>query len=235
MQGITREQCELLRKHVAGKRVEELGAGNGELSMLMAELGAESVTMIERKFRANFQLPFFLKGKEHWRIQTDSITAIQTTFEKYVGEAFVGEPPEVVVTRWPVNVADMYMCLLTARANAALIYIGSNTNNNASGGPDFWFQCRNRALLDYLPAFDNTMIVYKGFFDSMPFVPGRIGALRRLCGEEYAALLNWDGGRMLTWEEAETLAAGELTEEYKALMEWTPDRFIQRLQKTYGF
>ncbi len=132
-------QCELVRKHVAGRHVHDLGAGGLALSGLLLELGASSVVAVDK-------VPF----------RRDAVDGRIRLVESY----FKGctEEVEVAFISWPPNTPSALHGLIAR--TPLILYIGKNTDGSACGDPALWHELGTREVLDWLPQRRNELIIY---------------------------------------------------------------------------
>ena len=172
---ISDAQRAVIKKHVEGLVVHDLGAGSCEHSLMLVELGAASVVAIDKE-----SMPKALGGRK--------ISRFQGYFEHYDGDI------DVAFVSWPINHEDQGLLQLVRRAKLVL-YVGKNTDGSMCAWPGFFLEMSGRKILDYVPERPNTLIVYSDFLARRR---------KELRGEERAGATSFDSEkRWLTFEEAE--------------------------------
>jgi len=153
-------QREAVRPYLQGKVVYDLGAGDLLLSVELLALGALRVEALDK---APMPKP------------TDSrINTTRAYFEDYFGR-----PISTSFLSWPANRDDFGLFRLVEQSDT-VIYLGKNTDMTACGSPALFKRFLKREVLEYLPAFKNTLIVYG---------PRRVSG-RKPLGEEFAGIYN---------------------------------------------
>lgn len=132
-------QADILRRHLGGRVVHDLGAGNLGLTRRLLDLGALSVVAVDKE-----RLP---------RLRDPRIRCVSTTFEKCL------DTPDVAFVSWPSNRPLPGLVPLLHRAQL-VIYLGKNTDGSACGHWTLFSSLLHREVLAYLPERENTMIVY---------------------------------------------------------------------------
>lgn len=165
---LTDQQARVVAQHVAGREVHDLGAGDLALASQLLTLGATTVSALDRNLPRKSPDP--------------RIFLTQGYFHQYRGDI------EVAFVSWPCNWQDRGLTGLLRRT-PLVIYVGKNTDGTVCGGEDFWRSLQGREVLAYLPAPDNSLIVY-----------GPRNANRPLLGEEWAGL---ETERIVSYEELE--------------------------------
>jgi len=135
---LTNEQAEVVARHVAGREVADLGAGDGRLTLRLVEFGAIKVVAVEKERLTQPERP-----EIEWRSQ---LFADQTDL------------PNVVFCSWPSTHANGLAALL--RTARVVILLSKNTDGTVCGSPRIFNYLRQRALLAYVPARRNTLSVY---------------------------------------------------------------------------
>jgi hypothetical protein len=135
---LTARQRTILTKHVRGKVVHDLGAGDLELSEVLVSLGAREVYAIDKMDK-----PRILPHKVHYKKALFYDLPATT-----MGTVFVS---------WPIN----YESNLVPHIKRAgiVIYLGCNTGGSACGTSSFFRETVHRALLDYEPDRHNTLLI----------------------------------------------------------------------------
>ncbi len=180
MSRLSQKQREVLAKHVKGRVVHDLGAGDCMLSLELLELGAREVVSVDKE-----RMP---------PADRTGLRRVQATFQEYVQEVDL-ESLDVVFVSWPVNYHVPGLTTLMAEAKTS-IYVGKNTDMEMCGWPALFKGLMQHEVLDAVPEWRNTLIVYGGLTSEA----------RPLVGDEVAILSSYDG-RMLTFEQAERRAA----------------------------
>ncbi len=158
---LTDEQEAVVRNFVAGYNVHDLGAGQLGMAAKLRDLGAHTVTAVDKIYR---YLPFS---------PPTLVTLVGEYFEEYAAH---GHYIDVAFVSWPEawrldGIVDL---LRTARV---VIYLGSNFDGTACGTEDMFRHLSRRNVLALVPHKWNSLIVY-----------GNDIVQRRLLPEEYAAL-----------------------------------------------
>jgi hypothetical protein len=131
-------QRKALAKHVRGKIVHDLGAGDLELSQELLKLGASEVYAIDKEARPRR----FLTAHLHYK-------------ESYFKD--VKSRMDTLFLSWPVNrEADLGPHLTQA---LSIIYLGCNTGGSACGTPSLFKALLRRELLDYEPDRWNSLVI----------------------------------------------------------------------------
>lgn len=162
---LSSDQKLVLRPHVEGRRVMDLGAGSGYLALLLAEeLGAAKVIAVEQD----------ALDIVHDRVEVlhERFTALE---RRALGTRTLGV--DVAFLSWPwTNQSDALIGLLELAPVA--VYLGRNTDGTACGNRPLFDHFRSREVRAYVPERRNSLIVYGG----------PVTGPRRLVGEEWAAL-----------------------------------------------
>jgi hypothetical protein len=184
---LTPPQRAALRPFVEGKVVHDLGAGDGEMSLALVDLGAAQVIAVEEMHRN----PAVLGKGPRIRREVKRFKTYAATMPVF------GVTIDVAFVSWPDNRVDEG---LLALVNAARVvaYLGKNTDGTACGGRDFWDALMLRPVYAYEPDRSNTLIVYSEARNPVPYYPLR--------GEEKAA---FSRVKIMTYEEAEGLPPQE--------------------------
>jgi hypothetical protein len=156
---LTHTQEQVLSKHVRGKIVYDLGAGDLSLSRRVLELGASHVRCIDKEAKSKKKLPRCMSYE-------------QTYFHQWQS----GFPLDVAFCSWPANYETNVLPLLL-RAQT-IIYLGKNTDGTACGTVSLFEHSITRELLDYSPHHLNSLIV----------LGQKLQEPRRPVGEELAGL-----------------------------------------------
>ena len=174
---LSEKQAAIVRRHVTGKEVHDLGAGFLELAHELLKLGATKIIAIEKEF---------LPVCEDARIER-----LKMYFADYDALGS-GGPIDIAFISWPANRHDQGLLDLVSRAET-VIYLGKNSDGSSCGHPRLFYALLHRELLDYLPERKNTLIVY-GKKRNEPRPPR---------GEERAGRIQLDGGAILSYETVE--------------------------------
>jgi hypothetical protein len=137
---LTREQSNVLAAVVRDRTVHDLGAGTGELSDLLVELGAEKVIAIDKAW---------LGRKAPPKVDVHNC---------YFHE-FKGPDPDIAFLSWPVNWKVDGLLDLLAKARL-VIYLGTNTGGSACGWPGLFEHLLRRTIVVHAPDMRNTLTVY---------------------------------------------------------------------------
>lgn len=140
-----------LRKVVTDKQVIDCGAGSLELSNIIANLGALSVTALD---------PIWANSAKPQPLLHEAVTLLPLTFKQFL--PLLGEEPfDVAVVSWPINNEQTMLDLLRIlRKVPVVVYIGSNFNGSACASPVFFQQMLRRRLVAEHEDLRNTMLVY---------------------------------------------------------------------------
>lgn len=157
---MTPEMRVVLREHVVGAEVWDLGAGSLGRAREMLEMGASRVLAVDKG-----QMP----------ASSDSRLETHITL-------FLDLPPpeggiDVAFLGWPQNSSLLGLTELLVRSRK-VVYLGSNTNGSACGNSSLFTHFSVREVLAHVPHTRNSLIVYGGWL-SHP---------RKPLPEEWAAL-----------------------------------------------
>ena len=166
------EQEAVLRNFVMGYNVHDIGSGQLGLSRKLIELGAHTVTAIDKLY-ADFRNNNF-KDCAPWVPPHPGITLVGEYFEEY---ASYGHFIDVAFVSWPeaYHPDNGLVALLTGVRT--VIYLGTNFDGTACGSIALFQHLSRRNILATVPHKWNTLLVY-----------GNEQQTRRLLPEEYAAL-----------------------------------------------
>lgn len=168
MSRLSPAQRAVVARHVSGRRVHDLGAGDCSLSVELIGLGAMEVVAIDKEAMPRVDIP--------------ELRQVRSKFLD-VAAALVEKPAEVAFVSWPVNNNVPGLVTILSEAEK-VIYVGKNTDGSACGWPGlFKIALVTREILDHVPERRNTLIVYGGFSEGD----------RPLVSEEIAALSMFDG------------------------------------------
>ncbi len=134
---ISDTQWRVVRKHVDGLVIHDLGAHLCEHSLKLLELGAASVVAVDKE-----AMPFVDRR----------VSRVRTLFADYDGEI------DVAFLAWPVNHYDRGLLRLAGAAKK-VIYVGKNTDSSMAASPSFFHAMASRRVLDYVPEKPNALIV----------------------------------------------------------------------------
>lgn len=150
-------QADAVRAHVAGKVVHDLGAGDLELAHQLVEFGAAEVVAVDKEIRGE--------------PRSSRVRLLESEFRD------LPRGIETVFCSWPMNWRmDIAPVLISAKT---IIYLGSNFDGSACGGDDFWGVVTIRNILEHVPAYPNTLIVYGPRFSERALVPEEGAAMHR--------------------------------------------------------
>lgn len=165
------EQEAVLRQFVMGYNIHDIGAGQLGLSKKLIELGAHTVTAVDRIY-ADFRNNNF-NDCAPWVAPLPGISLVGEYFEEYARH---GHFIDVAFISWPEAYHQQGIVQLIERARV-VIYLGSNFDGISCGSEDMFCTLSQRNVLATVPHRFNTLIVY-----------GNEWVARRLLPEEYAAL-----------------------------------------------
>ncbi len=140
------EQLDVLRPHVLGRHVHDLGAGNGRLGAALLGLGASFVTVVDQSYSRP--------------LRAGRLECIGAAWHEYqprepIGLAFLSWPPYLLGA--PPDVLGALPRLLAKVPMVA--YLGSNFGA-VCGNPELWRHLATRAVVEHVPHARNTLIVY---------------------------------------------------------------------------
>ena len=160
---LTDEQEAIVRNFVMGYNVHDLGSGQLGLAMKLVELGAHTVTAVDKEYSHRlFYSPH------------PSITLVGEYFEEYARH---GHFIDVALVSWP-EVYNQQGLELLLRYARTVIYLGTNFDGTACGSAEMFNHLVQREVLALVPHKWNSLIVYGQ----------RVQGSRKLLPEEYAAL-----------------------------------------------
>jgi hypothetical protein len=140
-------QADVLREHVAGRAVADLGAGTMVLAKRMIALGAARVLAIDCAFERVFGPAFeHLPISMHRGRFADCETIIRE------------HGARVALLSWPSNYHTGVARILPLFDVVA--YLGSNVDGTACGDASMWRNLRGREVLADLPDRANTLTIY---------------------------------------------------------------------------
>lgn len=156
---LNRHQKQVVERNVEGQVVVDLGAGDGNLSLELVELGARRVIAVDKN-----PMPRYL-----------SEAGAETVCLPFKRLVFL--PADVAFLSWPDNHEQKGLLEILERI-PVVVYLGKNTDGAACAWPLFFARMLEREVLDYVPAPENTLIVWG---------PRRV-VQRQPLGEELAGL-----------------------------------------------
>lgn len=173
---MTPEMRGAISPHISGEVVWDLGAGNLWHSKMLVALGATEVIAVDKEMLPPVPDP---------RIHTLScyFDAMPVPLEGI----------SVAYLAWPINHHHIPGLEWILSRSRRVVYIGSNTNGSACGGPGLMEHLATRSVLAHIPGVRNSLIIY-----------GEWAGERALLPEEWAAL---HPERMWTLEEATEAAS----------------------------
>lgn len=143
---INDEQRQILQAHVTDRIVEDLGSGDGSLSVLAMDLGARSVLSIDGEDPID---PVYRHG----------VIPVRATFEAWTRAMLVTRSEHhVALVSWPQTCGDFSLNLLL-RLFSKVIYLGRNDGGTACGSWLFWEHLMEREVLVHHSAA-NALTVY---------------------------------------------------------------------------
>jgi hypothetical protein len=146
----SQSQLPVIARHVAGRRIHDLGAAHRNLSVQLLELGASHVVAIESE------------TYPHAAVHPN-LTVVQTYFRAYQ------DPIDVAFVSWaPNNPCGLHVLL--ARA-PLVIYLGRCTDGSFCGYPAFWRTLQQREILDRVNERKNVLLVYGPRIVERPLEP----------------------------------------------------------------
>jgi hypothetical protein len=137
---LTREQSVILAAVVRDRVVHDLGAGSGELSDILVELGATKVIAIDKDWRGSKNLK--------------NVEVHPCYFHD-----FAGPDPDVAFLSWPVNWHVNGLVELLEKARL-VIYLGTHTGGSACGWSGLFDHLLSRTIVIHAPHWKNTLTVY---------------------------------------------------------------------------
>lgn len=172
------EQELIVRRYVQGHDVHDLGAGQLGMSKKLIELGAHTVTAVDKDY----------ESRMHLYGTFPRITLVGETFEQYARhEHYI----DVAFVCWPECYQQRGIVRLLMNVRT-IIYLGTNFDGTACGSTEMWEHLRHNEVLAYVPHRFNNLIVYNG----------TRWIARRPLPEEYAGL-HRDGPPLVYGEDYE--------------------------------
>jgi len=178
---LSHEQRKVLKKHVQGRVVHDLGAGTGFLARKIARMGAEKVIAVE---------------KDKSMIDPQLVDHPRVVVKHGVFGCVACDDMDVGFVSWPYNQESPVLLGLLRHAKT-VVYLGKNTDATSCGWHGLFESFLERRVLDYVPEKRNTLIVY-GERLRKP------RTLKSANGEERAALTQSLVAKWLKFEEVET-------------------------------
>lgn len=137
---LTPEMGEILRPHIAGVEVWDLGAGDLVYSRRLLALGAKSVVAVDKS-----EMPEDPTVKRVWAYFKDVA----------VPEGGIA----VALVAWPQNTPLHGLVDILTRCRK-VVYLGSNTDGNACGNTGLFSHFLSRQVLAHVPYRRNSLVVY---------------------------------------------------------------------------
>lgn len=159
------EQEAVVRTFVQGMNVHDLGAGQLGMARKLVELGAHTVTAVDKDYEGRLQL---------YQDRPAQVSLVGETFEEYARH---GHFIDVAFVCWPECYQQEGIVELINKVRV-VIYLGSNFDGTACGCTDMWENLKRKEVLALVPSRWNSLIVYAG----------QKWIARRPVPEEYAAL-----------------------------------------------
>lgn len=158
---LTDEQEAVVRTFVAGYNVHDIGAGQLALAQKLIELGANTVTAVDKCYSHTL-----VKSLPH-------ITLVGEYFEEYAKH---GHVVDVAFLSWPEAYQQQGVVQLIEDARV-VVYLGNNFDGVSCGSEEMFQHLVQREVLGLVPNQFNSLIVY-----------GNSRIKRRPLPEEYAGL-----------------------------------------------
>lgn len=168
---LTDEQEAVVRNFVMGYNVHDLGAGQLGMAGKLMELGAHTVTAVDRIYSQQVIYP------PH--------PLIRTVGESFVEYARHGHHVDVALVSWP-EVDEQQGIVQLVRDPRVVIYLGSNFDGAACGSKEMFEQLLTHEVLATVPHRWNTLIVYGQRRVQRRPLPEEMAALRRDSGAPYS-------------------------------------------------
>lgn len=134
---LNERQRKAVSKHIRGKVIHDLGAGDLGLSTELLRLGAAEVYAVDKE-----DTPRFLPRRLHYK-------------SAYFNE--ITSRMDTVFLSWPTN-HEAHLLPHLAQAQT-LIYLGKNTDGTSCGTPALFRAMIRRDLLDYEPDKHNCLVI----------------------------------------------------------------------------
>lgn len=147
----TEKQQSIMRAHIAGARVLYPGSGWGHKAEVLIGLGADHVTCIEKEQTCFSKNPIYRHKK---------VEAVRDYVEELEIEAFEGK--DVLLLSWVQPYRFPATAEIFERFDKIpkIVYLGKNTDGTQCGSPALYSYLLTREVLHYVPARENTMIIY---------------------------------------------------------------------------
>jgi len=159
------EQEAVVRNFVAGYNVHDLGAGQLGMANQLSDLGAHTVTAVDKNYAGNL---------DRYTDRRPNVNLVGEYFEEYARH---GHFIDVAFVCWPECYEQQGLVQLIHNVRT-VIYLGSNFDGAACGSTEFWETMKRREVLAVVPDRWNSLIVYAG----------QKWIARRPLPEEYAGL-----------------------------------------------
>lgn len=154
------DQLDALRPFIKNKVIHDLGAGPLGFSHTLIQLSAKHVVAVDSCYKSPSEN--HLNNCNKWKSGSPKISLRAETFEEFARSN--KRVLRTVVVSWPMNTratnaGDIYLSVLVALAHT-VIYIGTNFDGSACGGPMLFRELRRREVRLHAPAPLNSLIVY---------------------------------------------------------------------------
>jgi hypothetical protein len=171
---LTTEMLDAIRPYVEGKRVIDLGAGDGRKARFLVRYGASHVTCVDKNL-----MPYQFAGQNiQWHERTYFYDLVCNPNCPEYDVAFVS---------WPVNYRQPGLVELCERAKV-VIYLGCNYNGSACAFREFYQHLVGRELLDEHMTSRNALIIVGDKLEQ-PRTP----TFEEDCGLSWGAMRTWAG------------------------------------------
>lgn len=181
---ISERWYQLVREHVPGEVVWDLGAGNGYYTSLLIQEGASRVIAVDKEQSHDWQVP-----------QDERVTRIRCSFS----QVRVPEVQPVAYLSFPSNYPLPGLVDLLKNFRK-VIYFGSNLGNTSCGDVSLFEHLSSREVLGSITRFNTTLTVYgpepRGSSLLLPEEFGALNTLEAMDLEEAEAALT-AAGRLL--------------------------------------
>lgn len=132
-----------LAPHIRGQIVWDLGAGDGQLSLALKQMGADTVYSVEPHPPHPAQ---------------DDLPPGVVLVKEYIRDLPLPEEAPVVFISWPLNRAVRGLVEWVRHARM-VVYLGSNFDGVACGDRDLFLTMLRRDVVMYVPDRHNNLIV----------------------------------------------------------------------------
>lgn len=143
---MTPEQLSALSSIIHGRHLLDLGSGDLERAKLCLARGAASVTCIDPSSPLERDTP--------------NLLVIQRYAQWALANPGALPPYDMALMGWPNNNDSPSPAYLQLSSGVPILYIGTNTDGIACGGPLLWRGLLSRAVEEYVPGRSNTLILY---------------------------------------------------------------------------